>query len=87
MLTIRKKKPVAEATAAEEAIDASSAPVAEPVALEPEAQVPSGGASAKSYTVFAILGIVASLCVIVLLVMQFTELSFYKADPSVWPVK
>lgn len=97
MLTIRKKRPAAEATVseataldatvAEATTDAPPAPMAMPLGLEPEATAVSGGGSAKHYTVFAILGIAATLCVMVLVALQFMEFSFYKADPSVWPVK
>lgn len=87
MLTIRKKRPEAEATPADATPDAPPGLTTEPSAAEPEAVAAAGGVSAKRYTVFAILGLVATFCIIALLVMQFIEFSSYKADPSVWPVK
>lgn len=31
------------------------------------------------------LAIVAVVCFLILIVLQIAELSYYKADPSVWP--
>ena len=95
MLTIKKKRPEAEVTGAEAATIAAiplgeAAPVASdaPPGLEPIAAAPvTGGASAKSYTVFAILGLVLTLCVIAVIALQYTEYAFYQAAPSVWLAK
>jgi hypothetical protein len=56
-----------------------------PPGLEPVSSKPK--ASSKSYTAFAILAIVATLFCLAIIGMQYTELSFYKADPSVWSAK
>jgi len=95
MLTIKKKRPDAGVTGAEAATivggpanaTAPGVPAAPP-GLEPEiANAASGGASAKSYTAFAILGIVLTLCVIAVIALQYTEYAFYQAAPSVWLAK
>ncbi len=67
-----------------EAAAAESAHIAP--TLESDAPV-SGGAPASSFKAYAILGIVVTICVIAVLALQFTEFSFYKADPSVWLAK
>ena len=92
MLTIKKKRPEAEATNTEAAtiVARPPAPAASSVAqpppppgLEPVGDAPaSGGAAAKSFTVFAILGIVLTLCVIAVIALQYTEYAFYKGNPA-----
>lgn len=87
MLTIKKKRPEAEATPTVAATAAPLAPPIVPAGLEPPAaaEVAAGGASASSFTVFAMLGIAVVLCVAAVLALQYTEFAFYKASPSVWP--
>ncbi len=90
MLTIKKKRPEAEVVGSEAATIVAAPPPASdaPPGLEPIAAAPvTGGASAKSYTVFAILGLVLTLCVIAVIALQYTEYAFYQAAPSVWLAK
>ena len=39
-----------------------------------------------STKVLSILAIIGTLCVIALIALQVMELTYYSADPSVWPV-
>ena len=39
----------------------------------------------SSSKLFSILAIVAVVCFVTLITLQFVELSFYDASPSVWP--
>lgn len=57
-----------------------------PLGLEPVSAAKPRGSS-KSYRVFVMLAIAATLFCLAVIGMQYTEMSFYKADPSVWPVK
>lgn len=41
---------------------------------------------APSYTLYAILGLLACLCFVALLLIQWMELSYYAQPPSLWPV-
>ena len=88
MLTIKKKRPEAEVTGVEAA---AAAPVvaSTPAGLEPAAAPApvSGSASARSYGVFAVLGIVMTLCVMAVLALQYKEYADYQAEPSVWLAK
>lgn len=33
------------------------------------------------------MAIAAAVCFLLLIVLQFAEMGFYRADPSVWPIK
>lgn len=72
--------PIASADAAPSVSIPPPPPGLEPVSSKPKV-------SGKSYMIFAIFAIVATLFCLAIIGMQYTELSFYKADPSVWPVK
>ena len=88
MLTIKKKRPEAEVTGAEAATMAAAPAVSDaPPGLEPVAAAPVGGASASSFKVFAILGMVVTLCVIAVIALQYMQYAFFGADPSVWLAK
>lgn len=65
--------------------EAAKTPAA-PAGLEASAAA-GPRASSKSYLAFALLSIAATLFCLAILGMQAAEWSFYKADPSVWPVK
>jgi hypothetical protein len=41
--------------------------------------------SAGNLTIFSVLALVAFLCITALIVLQYMEISFFSADPSVWP--
>ncbi len=88
MRTVKLKKTSAES---QETIPVpANAPVAATVAPPPPGLEPSSAttkASGKSYLVYALLAVAATLFCIAIIGMQYTEWSFYKADPSVWPVK
>lgn len=89
-----KRSPTSEPASpepAEAAVQATSVPEAPnppaaPAGLEPSAAA-GPMASSKSYLVFALLSIAATLFCLAIIGMQAVEWSFYKADPSVWPVK
>jgi hypothetical protein len=86
MRTIKLKK----ITSAETLPDPATAPLAAtasapPPGLEPSSATPK--ASGRSYLIYALLAIAATLFCIAIIGMQYTEWSFYKADPSLWPVK
>jgi len=76
-ITIKKKKPLslkandAEATGAGPVL--SAAPGFHATVKEP------------SYTLYAILALVAALCFLVLILLQWTEYSGYNSPPSAFP--
>lgn len=87
-----KKAPAAEPMqAATETVASAEVAPSVPVPLPPPGLEPASAArpkvSSKSYLVFAMLAIAATLFCLAVIGMQYSELSFYKADPSVWPVK
>lgn len=79
-------EPAEAATQAAPEPEAPAAAVAAPAGLEPTAAA-GPKVSSKSYMVFALLSIAATLFCLAVIGMQAAEWSFYKADPSVWPVK
>jgi hypothetical protein len=65
---------------------AVEAPASSPAAgLASAAAAPSGKRS--TFTLFAVFGLFAMIALCVILGLQVSELSFYAADPSVWPLK
>ncbi len=62
---------------------AAPAPQAAPLGLEPVGAAPAAGGG--SYTWFAILGIIATLAMLAVIGLQYAEISYFKASPSVWP--
>lgn len=38
-----------------------------------------------STKIASVLAIIATLCFLILIVLQIAELLYYRADPSVWP--
>jgi hypothetical protein len=58
-------------------------PASAPLGLEPASSRPR--VSGKSYLVYALMAIAATLFCAAIVGMQVKEHSFYKADPSVWP--
>ena len=84
-----KRMPPAEpiqAATSPEASTETAPPVSAPPGLQPVSSA-KPMVSGKSYLIFALLAIAATLFCLAIVGMQYTELSFYKADPSVWPVK
>ena len=51
---------------------------------EPVETHPVSRASSKSYTAFVILALLAAIGIMAIIGLQYSELSFYKAEPSVW---
>lgn len=78
-ITIKKKKPLALKANEEEAASPGAGPVL--------SAAPGFHAAVKepSYTLYAILAIVAALCFLVLILLQWSEFSFYGSPPSVFP--
>lgn len=91
--TIKLKKIASEETESAPLEPTSSAQAgatsgsAAPAGLGPVSVAASAGASSASYRVYAILGIVATLFCLAIIGMQFSEMSFYTAEPSMWPLK
>jgi len=56
---------------------------APPPGLEPVGA--ATGPSGKSFALFAVFGLISTLAVLTMIVLQYIEMAFYKADPSVWP--
>lgn len=56
-----------------------------PTGLEPASAAPK--AAAKSYLAYALMGIAVTVFCLAILGLQAAEWTFYKTDPSVWPVK
>ncbi len=94
--TIKLKRPTAgpvtpepsepAAASAETAPETEPAVPAAPAGLEASAST-GPKVSSKSYLIFALLGLAATIFCIAIIGMQASEWMFYKADPSVWPVK
>jgi hypothetical protein len=57
--------------------------VAPPPGLEPVSAASHAGSG--KFALFAIFGIVATLAVLAVIGLQYAELAFFKASPSVWP--
>ena len=47
----------------------------------------ANAAKPPSYTLYAILGLLACLMFLVLLLIQWMEFSYYAQPPSLWPVR
>lgn len=79
----------AEANVAPDAGEAASAPeAAAPVAAAPVAQPAAGTAvSAKSYLPYALAAAVVVVLFLVMMGLQYSEMSFYESEPSVWVKK
>ena len=85
-----KRTPAAESL---QSTEAPAAPVESPVAATTESEnlgsissdVPR--VSGKAYKAFAIMGIVAVLFCLAVIGMQYTEWSFYKSNPTIWPLQ
>lgn len=67
-------------------VAAEAAPSAPPPpGLEPASSRPK--VSGRSFMLYALFAVAATVFCLAIIGMQYTEWSFFKADPSVWPVK
>ena len=73
------------AEAAGSSLGDEAATGAPPPGLEPVAV--TTGPSGKSFALFAVFGLLSTLAVLTMIVLQYTEMAFYKANPSVWPLQ
>jgi len=76
--TTQAATPPAETTAA-------PAATAAPTGLEPASAGPK--VASTSYLAYALMGIAVTVFCLAILALQAAEWTFYKTDPSVWPVK
>ncbi len=87
-ITVKKKKPLSlKAPMGEESMDETSAATVAPaggpaLAGAPGMAAVSGG---PSYTLWGILALVATVCFVVVVLMQWVELTGYDKPPAVFP--
>ena len=95
MTTIKTIK-LKRATVESEAAPAETAPVAAseaaiPASMSrapaPAAAAAQGGGSAKSYMPYMIFALLVVILFAVIMGLQYSEFSFYEAEPSVWVKK
>lgn len=69
--------------------DQAPAPAAQPAAVASAAPVAAAGSqvSAKSYLPYVIAASVVALFFLIIMGLQYSEMSLYQAEPSVWVKK
>lgn len=86
MATIRTVKLRPPPSAPAPVTDAPAAPPAAPPALDAAGDAVAARLS-QSRTLMFWLALGIFLCAVTILALQFTEFSFYREPPSVWPLK